>query len=714
MMRDILNNQYNEICWDTESGLAPEALEQEVFDLEKRFENQSKSFIKAKTFELLLEKGQIAVLREDIFQEKLNACHIMIRQRLRWWNEASENFKDMSVDIEKARETKTFTCCEDFSHTSSNTKMLVDLGFCGLIQKLEDAESKIDDITEKQKDFYHSSKIAISAMQSFCKRLSLADGITEENARCLKNISEQAPSNFYEALQLIVVYFYLHEYIAGTRVRTLGRLDDVLYQTYRKDIDSGLLSRESAKECLKYFLNKFWTMKVSYDLPFCLGGIGADGEEITNELSYLIVEAYNELNIHSPKIHIRVSEKTPNSFIKLVLSCIRGGNSSFVFVNDAITIKAMMKCGATLEEARNYVLIGCYEPAIFDLELPCTGNGGINLPKMIELVFCNGRDFATGELVGVKTGSINSYEDFISALKEQIAYCINKALTYISTVEKYYMQANPDPILSAMLSPCVKKGTDAYDGGAKYNNSSYYIHSIATFADSVAAVKKLVFDEKRVTFDELGNILKSNWQGHEKLRIQMANSNQKYGNNIDSVDDIAVEFADFCAKLINGRANGRGGIFKATNSTTDLCFPYGEKTMATPDGRYAGEPLSKNLCATTGKDKKGITGLINTVTKMDLSDFPNGSVLDFVLHPSTVQGNDGLDAFYGVLKTYFKKGGMAMHGNVFDAEELKRAQQNPERYANLQVRVCGWNAYFVNLSKPEQDCFIKQAETTIC
>ena len=358
MMRDILNNQYNEICWDTESGLAPEALEQEVFDLEKRFENQSKSFIKAKTFELLLEKGQIAVLQEDIFQEKVNARDIMIRQRSRWWNEARENFNDMYEEVKKAMQTKTFSACEDFGHTSSNTKMLVNLGFCGLIKQLEEAESKIAHITEKQKDFYNSSKIVFSAMQSFCKRLSLAEGITEENARCLKNISEKAPSDFYEALQIIIVYFYLHEYIAGTRVRTLGRLDDVLYQIYRKDIDSGLLSRESSKEMLKYFLNKFWTMKVPYDLPFCLGGIRSNGEEITNELSYLIVEAYNELNIHSPKIHIRVSDKTPDSFIKLVLSCIRSGNSSFVFVNDAITIKAMMKCGATLEEARNYVLIG--------------------------------------------------------------------------------------------------------------------------------------------------------------------------------------------------------------------------------------------------------------------------------------------------------------------------------------------------------------------
>jgi len=709
-MCDVRKDSYRDICWDPSSGLSPEVLEQEVAELEKQLAGRSKSYVKAKTFELLLEKGQISVTREDIFQEKLNARHIMTAQRNRWWEEAKANFRDMLQTVERAERTKAFCAHEDFGHTSPNTKMLVELGYCGLIDRLAEAEKRVVTITEKQRDFYHSAGIALMAMQRFCKRLSQAEGITKENARCLAHLSEQAPRHLYEALQLLVVTFYLHEYVAGTRVRTLGRLDEILYPLYRKDLDEGVLDRDGAKEMLKCFLYKLWTMRVPYDLPFCLGGVDKDGKEITNELSYLMVEAYRELDIHSPKIHVRVSDQTPEAFVKLVLRCIRSGNSSFVFVNDAVTIEALMKCGVTREEARSYVLIGCYEPSVFDLELPCTGNGHINLPKMIELVFCRGRDLETGELVGLDTGAIDSYEDFISALKTQIAYCIDLALTYIGRVEGCYMQANPDPILSAMLSPCVERGIDAYDGGAKYNNSSFYIHSIASLADSVIAVKQLVFEQKRVGFDELGDILRANWKGHEKLRMEMDRSSVKYGNNVDAVDEIAVEFADFCAKRINGTKNGRGGIFKAANFTIDECFANGKRVMATPDGRYAGEPLSKNLCAVTGKDKRGITALIHSVTKMPLSDFPNGSVLDFVLHPSAVRGEDGLSAFYGLLKTYFKKGGMAIHGNVFDAEQLKQAQKNPEQYRHLQVRVCGWNAYFVNLSRAEQDAFIKQAE----
>ena len=225
------------------------------------------------------------------------------------------------------------------------------------------------------------------------------------------------------------------------------------------------------------------------------------------------------------------------------------------------------------------------------------------------------------------------------------------------------------------------------------------------------AVKKLVFEEKRISFDQLGQALQNNWSGYENIRSDALRLPEKFGVNNKEADAIAAEFAHYCAGLVNNRPNGRGGVFKAAIYTIDHCLKTGARTMATPDGRLAGEPLSKNLCAVTGMDKKGVTALIHSAGKIDASLFPNGSVLDIVLHPSAVAGEEGLNAFYGILMTYFRKGGFAMHGNVFQADDLKKAQQNPEAYQNLQVRVCGWNAYFVNLSKEEQDAFIQQAES---
>ena len=209
---------------------------------------------------------------------------------------------------------------------------------------------------------------------------------------------------------------------------------------------------------------------------------------------------------------------------------------------------------------------------------------------------------------------------------------------------------------------------------------------------------------------ELFEILKNDWKTNMRLRAEMLRSGEKYGNGCAEADGIAKDIACYCASLVNKKPNGRGGFFKASLFSINNCYTTGKKTMATPDGRLAGAPLSKNICASVGMDKNGVTSLINSVTAIDHSDFSNGTVLDIVLHPSTVAGDDGIDAFLGLLETYLSRGGFAMHCNVFGADDLKAAQLNPEQYKNLQVRVCGWNAYFINLTKAEQDDFIKQAE----
>lgn len=674
--------------------------------------NWSKALIKAKTFEILAQKSKIAIDKDDIFQDKLFSGGIMKAQRDRWEKRIKDSYLSAeSSEAFQAFETYgTYEAIADYGHISPNSKALLELGFCGLLQRVEQAEQNTG-LTNKQTEFYKSCKIVLKAMMTIAKRLSDAiKPYNEGNSKALSNIASDKPNNIYEAMQLLVLYFFAHEYVAGARVRTLGRLDVLLYPFYLQDIKKGTYTKAEVKEMLRYFLHKFWSAKVPYDLPFCLGGMDEKGEEVTSELTYLIVETYNELNIYSPKIHIRVSDKTPESFIKLVLDCIRKGNSSFVFVNDKIGIESLCRVGIEEKDARNFVPIGCYEPAVWGVEIGCTGNGGINLTKAIELVFTNGRDLKSGMLCGMETGAISSYNQFIDAVKTQISFLTSKATDYITKIEKYYGEIYPDAILSCQYDESVRRGVDVYEGGAKYNNSSMYFWGIASLVDCICAVKKMVFDDKKFTFNELGEILKNNWENHEQDRAFALNLTEKYGNNNQLADTIAIEMSAFCAGLVNKKANGRGGFFKPALFSIDRVFLMGEKTMATPDGRKAGEPLSKNLCATPAMDKNGITALIRSVTKMDLAEFSTGSVLDFVLHPTAVQGEDGLIAFYGLLRTYFNLGGFAMHGNVFNVEDLRAAQKNPENYQTLQVRVCGWNAYFVNLSKIEQDTFIKQAE----
>lgn len=706
-----LCNQFDHIAWLEDSGLSFEELEKRFDIIMENKEALPVNLMKAKTFDLLARHARIAVDRDDIFQDKLCSGGLMQKQRMIWHRRIIEkNMCDTDQNKNIARQCGCLEASADFGHTSPNTQLLLEIGFSGILERV-DAYSHREGLTQKQRDFYLSCKIYLEAIIHFIERLAMAIGPdNEENAKALNSIAEGKPQNIYEAMQLLIVYFFLHEYVAGTRVRTLGRLDVLLYPFYQKDLENGTFTKAEIKEMIKFFFHKFWAAKVPFDLPLCLGGIDENGNEVTNELAYLLVETYNELDIHSPKIHIRVSDKTPADFVKLVLKCIRGGNSSFVFVNDNTVIKSLVHVGIEEKDAMNYVPIGCYEPAVWGKEMGCTGNGGVNLAKAVELAVTNGVDLKSGRQISVQTGEIHTYEEFLSAVKAHIAFWAEASMHYVCEIEKYYTDIFPDPLLSATYEESLKAGIDVYEGGARYNNSSCNFYFIGSLVDSVCAVKRLVFEDKRVSFPELCAILKQDWNGHEKLLLIAKSIPEKYGNHNAAADSVTKELTEFCASLVNNKPNSRGGVFKASMFTIDRFVDYGAKTMATPDGRKAGEVLSKNFCATVGMDRKGITALISSATAIDHTAFPNGAVLDIVLHPSAVSGEDGLDAFYALLKTYMAKGGMALHGNVFNPEDLKKAQQDPERYKNLQVRVCGWNAYFVNLSKVEQDCFIRQSE----
>ncbi|MBE6597376.1 MAG: hypothetical protein E7641_06880 [Ruminococcaceae bacterium] len=709
--RCYLDGEFTDTKWINGSGLSEEELIASVKKLEETI--SSKAVCKAKTFEFIAYNAPIAIDTEDIFQDKLMGAKIMVRQRKDW----DDYVKQTLLPEETAKMRRMWKQCgaylgtSDYGHTSPNTELMLKVGLVGLLQRVDTAAMR-DGLSEKQKEFYLSCHIALESVIHVAKRLSEAIApYNRENASALENIARSAPENTYEAMQLLVLYFFMHDYVCGTRVRTLGRLDALLYPFYKRDIESGRYTKEEISEMLKYFLYKFWVAKVPFDLPFCIGGTDTHGEEITNEMSYMIVNAYSYLDIYSPKIHVRVSEKTPASFVKLILSCIRDGKSSFVFVNEKIGIKALTQVGIEEGDARNFVPIGCYEPAVWGVEIGCSDNGGVNLAKAVEAVFNRGKDLRSGELCGIDTDKISSYDEFLAAIKAQIRHMTEQAMSYIRQIERHYGEINPDPLLSSQYDRSVERGVDVYEGGAKYNNSSLYFYSIASLVDSVCAVKKLVFDEKRYSFEELGEILRKNWEDHEKDRATALRLPEKYGNQDPLADSLSVEFSEYFAELVNNKPNSRGGVFKAAMYTIDQCFYLGERTMATPDGRKAGETLSKNLCATVGMDRHGITALINSATKIDHSKFPTGSVLDIMLHPSAVSGDEGLDAFYSIILTYFARGGFAIHGNVFDSSTLKKAQKDPQNYRNLQVRVCGWNAYFINLTKAEQNAFIKQAES---
>lgn len=705
--KELLKDQFTDTAWIEESGLSREELEKEIGKIEA--EAPTRAIAKARMLLLLAEKSRIAVDKHDLFQDKLYGGSLIPDRRWYWEHEVlCGALREKHLLITFAKEIGVCYALGDYGHTSPNTPLLLKKGFTGLLSLIE--KYKKGNTSEQQLFFYEACETAVNALIVLARRL--ADAVASYNTACrdaLLSIAERAPETTYEAMQLIILYFFFHEYVGGTRVRTLGRLDVLLTPFYENDLANGRMTREDFKTLLRFFLYKFWTAHVPFDLPFCIGGTDENGNEVTNEVTRLIVEVYNELDIHSPKIHVRVSDKTPNDFLLLVLSAIRGGNSSFVFINESVGEKALTAVGIEPEDAKNFVPIGCYEPAVWGKEIGCTGNGNMNLAKAVELVLTGGYDLKTGKRF-CRIPEPKDFDEFLKAVLDTVTLFADTAMDFVKAIEAHYESINPDPLLSSQYEESLRRGVDVFLGGAKYNNSSINVAGIASLTDSVMAVKRLVYEEKRLTLSEFADILKRNWEGNEALREDVLRLPEKYGNGNKAADDLARQIAHHAALAVTNKKNGRGGVFKAGLFSIDRCYEYGSKTMATPDGRRAGDPLSKNLCATTGMDKNGVTGIIRSVTAMDHSLFSNGSVLDVVLHPSTVRGDKGLYAFLGILLTYFKAGGFALHGNVFNAEDLRRAQKDPDSYRTLQVRVCGWNAYFVDLSEKQQNDFIKQAE----
>ena len=272
---------------------------------------------------------------------------------------------------------------------------------------------------------------------------------------------------------------------------------------------------------------------------------------------------------------------------------------------------------------------------------------------------------------------------------------------------------NPSSMYSATILTSLENGRDGYGGGVKFNNSAMLNCGFASAVDSIMAVKEFVFDRKEISLTELSYALENNWQGYELLRLKIRKSPHKYGNNDVMTDSYASAMASYFANKVNNVPNSRGGVYKGILHSARAFIVQGEKTGALPDGRLAGEELSKNANAVIGMDKKGVTALIESACKLTPSDYHEAFCLDIMLHPSTISGEEGYLVFKGILMTYLKKGGQSIQFNIFDAELLRDAQKYPEKYQNLQVRVCGWNVLWNNMSKKEQEAYIKKAEN-IC
>ena len=729
--RAHLEAQYHDPAWDEASGWPLERLQEAVAQLVQDAEERGEPRIrtKARAFELLLTHGRIAVDPKDWFADQLQHGDLIVGLRNAWTAEIRANeLAEINELAARGGAVGALRAYPNFSHVAPDWERMLALGPAGLLAHVRDTRERklaAGELSDSQRDFYDAVEMAYEAFIGFMLRLAEgADTQAELHpderermlsvAQCLRNIATRPPETLQEALQLAYLCHELMQ-MEGESVRSMGQFDRLYERFYRADLERGLRTREEQKELIKYFFIKFFarTDGVQYGKNFVFGGLERDGSEAINDLTWAALDAYEEMRTVDPKLSIRVHEGAPDELLRRVAAAIRDGLSSFVLVNEEVAVASLLKRGVPEEEARTYVLMGCYEPAILGKEVPCSGSQWVSIVKALEWALYDGVDPLTGGQMGPHTGepeAFASFDDFLAAFWTQLEALLAMATEVQLGFERPWTRMNSSPLLSGTMAECVERGRDFADAGAKYNNTGRCISSLASTVDSLMAVREQVFEQETLTLRELTDALSRNWEGDELLRLRMLRSREKFGNNRERPDALAADITARVADITNATPNERGGTFCAALNSIDHCVRFGKVTGALPDGRRAHEPLSKNLSAVMGMDREGVTGLLNSVTRIDFERYPNGSVLDIVLHPSAVGGEAGLDAMVGLMRGYFAQGGFAIQFNVFDPRTLREAQRDPERHANLQVRVCGWNVNFVNLSEPEQEMFIEQAE----
>ncbi len=611
-------------------------------------------------------------------------------------------------------------------------------GINGLIQKAEEFFEKFSNNDDK-KVFLESVLIVLNGVKKFIQRFSklakeMATKEPDHERRkelhriseiCI-NISEKPPNSFKEALQLIYFTHLICGLEDGGFAISVGRLDQYLYPYYLKDIKEGKITKEEVQflvECFFIKLSTLWNYVISKGVvvsegpPIAenvvIGGLDYKGYDATNELSLIILDAYTHIKTVQPTFCVRIHKDTSEDFLIKVGESIKRG-TSIALLNDQVMIPGLINRGFTLEDAREYAPIGCVEPQHPYKSFGSTNANQFNIVKCLELAINNGVDMLTRKEYGLKnTREITSYEDLWDAFKDQVKFFIDYMVKTMYYLDKAIAELTPQPFLSATIDDCVKQGLDITKGGAVYNFTGPQLIGLATVADSLAVIKKVVFEEKLLPFEDFVQLLTKNFRGTyqgrkgKEWREIFINKIPKFGNDNDYVDQIAVDTASFYCEEIAKHSNYRGGKFNPGIYSTTFHLGLGMFTGASADGRKLAEPLSNGLGPTSGMDKKGPTAILNSIKKLKNELMTNGNSLILAFHPNTLK----IEIFVPLIKSFFEiDGGYQVQFNVVGKNTLCDAQKNPDAYRGLVVRVAGYSVYFTELSKLAQDEIIARTE----
>ena len=647
-------------------------------------------------------------------------------------------------------------------HYIANFNKVINVGFGEVrrqvLEKLEQMRGKVFGNDAKKHVFYYALLRVCDGAILLSKRYAAACREKAETAveprrsellqmaESLDWIMENPCRTYWEGLQATIFYQLMLSTDAQQHGQSQGRVDQYVGALLDADLASGRVSNEQAQEYSDAFILRLSDIIVlpgfadnkriialhnsgqnlyssiyngltpTAGIALTLGGMKPDGSDASNEATRKFLQTYGRMGLPDPTVALRICDSTPDDVWRLGIESSKRCGGIPQLQNDNLIIPMLVeKLGFTLEDARDYSIVGCVEPAGSGNEWPACGMTGResiwNMVNLIPITVNGGYNKMTGKtgLVCKKLYECESFEEFRSNFEAQMQYALDWTVSYANTFEMVYSHYFPCIVASSMMEGCLEKGKDVTEGGSKYNRCGLTAIGTSNVGDSLMSIKKLCFDDKTVSTREMYDALNANWEGYEDLRQTILNEVPHYGNDIDEADELASwgigKFAEIMSKEVGPRGNYSGGTFTMTAH-----IRHGATTPATPDGRKDGEPLADAISPRQGLDKNGPTAYICSAAKLPQFELTNGDQLNIRFSPKSVEGDMGALKLRQLIVTYFRLGGMQVQFNVVSTDQLHEAQENPDEFKDLVVRIAGFSTYFVSMDKKSQDDFILRTE----
>lgn len=629
--------------------------------------------------------------------------------------------------------------------TAPYWEMVMEKGFGKIKEEAKEAIASLDETDPEdyaKLNFFYASLLTLEGMGIYMKRFGdlaaeMAKTATGARKEELNEISKNCyylidnkPSTFWQGIQF--VYFILVGCLMEGNGPSYspGRVDQYFFSLYSKDVEEGKITVKQALELIETFYIKMaettWFLSENAVMYFAgyqpfhsliTGGVDKRGRDATNELSYLFLTAKMDVKLHGPSVCVRVHQQSPEDFLQHTAKLARMGTGFPAIYNDESAVKMMLLSGGTMEEARNYQMVGCVEPFIGGKMAKWSDGGHYNFAAAMEFVLTNGRSIMNGnKVLGLQTGDPEhmSFEDIKQAVKAQLEYMI-KAISICANVnEKICAELTPYPFVSTLLDGTYKHGKDLTAGGVTYTIGPALIGTgIADLVNSLSAIKKHIYEDKSITMKELIKALENDFQECEDLRLMLQNTTPMYGNDIEDVDRLAGEMTDFAYDVIAGCKSWRGPHFISGLYPVSSHVPHGLVVGALPYGRRAGKALADGCSPNGGTDQEGPTSVLKSVSKINHEVHTSGTLLNMRLDPASVEGDIGLKRISQIIRTFVDLNIYHIQFNVVNSEVLRSAQKSPDEYKSLIVRVAGYSAYFTELCREMQDDIINRTIHTV-